>query len=106
VCVQGPVDGGCLVMSDRQCGVDSWPSIACAGCGLICVGANEEQARKVYTCVASRCGETSRLGSRDPVADGITCGPHGGKSKTKSCTVPWLSLKAKNKPRRPWRPSH
>jgi hypothetical protein len=27
---------------------DSWPSIAGAGCGLICVGAGEEQARKVY----------------------------------------------------------
>jgi UDP-N-acetyl-D-mannosaminuronic acid transferase (WecB/TagA/CpsF family) len=25
--------------------------------------------------VASRCGETSRLGSRDLVADGIKCGP-------------------------------
>jgi hypothetical protein len=27
---------------------DSWPSIAGAGCGLICVGAGEERARKVY----------------------------------------------------------
>jgi hypothetical protein len=27
---------------------DSWPSIAGAGCGLICVGAGEECARKVY----------------------------------------------------------
>jgi hypothetical protein len=27
---------------------DSWPSIAGAGCGLICVGAGEEWARKVY----------------------------------------------------------
>jgi hypothetical protein len=41
------------------------------------------------------------------VADGIRSGPHGGKnSKTKSCTVPWLSLKAKTKPGRPWMPSH
>jgi hypothetical protein len=32
-----------------------------------------------------KCGETSKLGSRDPVADWIKCGPHGGKkSKTKS----------------------
>jgi hypothetical protein len=36
------------VMSDRQRGVDCWPSIAGAGCGLICVGASEEWARKVY----------------------------------------------------------
>jgi hypothetical protein len=27
---------------------DSWPSIAGAGCGLICVGAGEKWARKVY----------------------------------------------------------
>jgi hypothetical protein len=27
---------------------DSWPSIAGASCGLICVGAGEEWARKVY----------------------------------------------------------
>jgi hypothetical protein len=27
---------------------DSWPSITGAGCGLICVGAGEEWARKVY----------------------------------------------------------
>jgi hypothetical protein len=27
---------------------DSWPSIAGAGCGLICVGAGEEWARMVY----------------------------------------------------------
>jgi hypothetical protein len=63
-------------------------SIASTGCGLICVGAGEEQVQKIYTCVASRCGETSRLGSNELVADGIKCGPHGGKKgKTKSCTV-------------------
>jgi hypothetical protein len=29
--------------------------------------------------------KTSRLGSRDPVASGVKCGPHGGKnSKMKS----------------------
>jgi hypothetical protein len=27
---------------------DSWPSIAGAGCGLICIGTSEEWARKVY----------------------------------------------------------
>jgi hypothetical protein len=35
----------------------------------------------------ARSGETSRLGSRDPVASGVKCEPHGGKkSKMKSCT--------------------
>jgi hypothetical protein len=35
----------------------------------------------------SRSGETSRLGSRDPVASWVNCRPHGGKkSNTKSWT--------------------
>jgi hypothetical protein len=38
-----------------------------------------------------RSGETSRLHSRDPVASGVKCGPHGGKkSKTKS----WIGASA------------
>jgi hypothetical protein len=41
--------------------------------------------------------KTSRLGSKDPVASGVKCGPHGGmNSKMKSWTVSWLSLKTKN----------
>jgi hypothetical protein len=37
------------VESDWQhCVTDSWPSNAGAGCGLICVGAGEERAQKVY----------------------------------------------------------
>jgi hypothetical protein len=44
--------------------------------------------------------KTSRLGSRDPVASGVMCGPHCGKnSKMKSWTVSWLSLKTKVEPR-------
>jgi hypothetical protein len=40
--------------------------------------------------------KTSRLGSRDPVASGVKCRPHGGKnSETKSWKVSWLSLKTK-----------
>jgi hypothetical protein len=40
--------------------------------------------------------KTSRLGSRDPMASGVKCGPHGGmNSKMKSWTVSWLSLKTK-----------
>jgi hypothetical protein len=40
--------------------------------------------------------KTSRLGSRDPVASGVKCRPHGGKnSETKSWTVSLLSLKIK-----------
>jgi hypothetical protein len=33
---------------DNVVWTDSWPSIAGAGCSLICVGAGEERARKVY----------------------------------------------------------
>jgi hypothetical protein len=34
--------------------------------------------------------KTSRLRSRDPVANGVKCGPHGGmNSKMKLWTVSW-----------------
>jgi hypothetical protein len=36
---------------------NSWLSIAGSGCGLIGVGAGEEQTRKVVAGEASRCGE-------------------------------------------------
>jgi hypothetical protein len=40
--------------------------------------------------------KTSRLRSRDPVASGVKCGPHGGmNSKMNSWMVSWLSLKTK-----------
>jgi hypothetical protein len=40
--------------------------------------------------------KTNRLRSRDLVASGVKCGPHGGmNSKMKSWTVSWLSLKTK-----------
>jgi hypothetical protein len=78
---------------------DSLLSIAGAGCGLSGVGAGEEQVRKVVASEASRCEKTSRLRSRDPVASGVKCGPHGGKNgKMKSWTFPWLSLKTKVEP--------
>jgi hypothetical protein len=43
--------------------------------------------------------KTSRLGSRDPVASGVKCGPHGGKNgKMKSRMVSWFSHKTKVEP--------
>jgi hypothetical protein len=43
--------------------------------------------------------KTSRLRSRDPVASGVKCEPHGGmNNKMKSRTVSWLSLKTKVEP--------
>jgi hypothetical protein len=43
--------------------------------------------------------KTSRLGSRDPVASSVKCGPHGGKNNgTNSWAVSWLSLKTKVEP--------
>jgi hypothetical protein len=43
--------------------------------------------------------KTSRLGSRDPVASGVKCGPHGGKNgKMKSRTVSWLNHKTEVEP--------
>jgi hypothetical protein len=59
------------------------------GCGLVRVVAGEERARKVFNLEGPPGdGETSSLGSRDPVDGGTRCGPHGGKtSKTKSWTI-------------------
>jgi hypothetical protein len=43
--------------------------------------------------------KTSRLRSRDLMASGVKCRPHGGiNSKMKSWTVSWLSLKTKVEP--------
>jgi hypothetical protein len=43
--------------------------------------------------------KTSRLRSRDSVASGVKCGPHGGiNSKMKSWTISCLSLKTKVEP--------
>jgi hypothetical protein len=64
------------------------------GCDLVRVVAGEEQARKVFSLEGPPGdGETSRLGSRDPVDDGTRCGhmvarrarqSHGRSSR---CTV-------------------
>jgi hypothetical protein len=63
----------------------------CAGvdCGLVPVVAGEERARKVFSLEGPPGdGETSRLGSRDPVDGETRCEPHGGEmSKTKSWTI-------------------
>jgi hypothetical protein len=78
---------------------DSWLSIAGAGCGLTGIGAGEEQARKVIAARPPGVDKTNSLSSRDPVASGVKCGPHGGKnSRTKWWTVYWLSLKTKVEP--------
>jgi hypothetical protein len=43
--------------------------------------------------------KTSRLHSRDPVANRVTCGPQGGKNnKMKSWMISWLSLTTKVEP--------
>jgi hypothetical protein len=59
------------------------------GCGLLCVVAGEERARKVFSLEGPQGdGETSRLHSRDPVDSRTRCGPLGGEtSKTKSWTI-------------------
>jgi hypothetical protein len=59
------------------------------GCGLVRVVAGEERVRKVFNLEGPPGdGETSRLGSRDPVDSGTRCRPHGGDtSKTKSWTI-------------------
>jgi hypothetical protein len=77
---------------------DSWLSVAGAGCSLTGVGAGEEQVRRSLL-VRPPGVKTSRLCSRDPVASGVKCGPHGGRNgKMKLWMVSWLILKSKVKP--------
>jgi hypothetical protein len=43
--------------------------------------------------------KTSWIRSRDPVASGVKCGPHGSmNNKMKSWTVSWMSLETKIEP--------
>jgi hypothetical protein len=65
---------------DNVVWADSWLSIVGAVCGLTRVGAGEEQVRKVVVGEASSVEKTSRLRSRDPVASGVKCGPHGSNN--------------------------
>jgi hypothetical protein len=68
---------------------------------VIGVGAGEEQARKIHAGGPLGVERSTRLGSRDPVVDGVKCGLHGGKnSKTRSWILSWFSLKTKVEPRR------
>jgi hypothetical protein len=51
--------------------------------------------------------KTSRLGSRDPVANGVKYGPHGGKNgKMKSRTVFLVEPQNQGRARTSWEPSH
>jgi hypothetical protein len=62
---------------------------ASVGCGLVRVVAGEERVRKVFSLEGPPGdGETSRLGSRDPVDGRTRCRPHSGEtSKAKSSTI-------------------
>jgi hypothetical protein len=64
----------------------SWPSIAGTSCGLICVGAGEEQARKGLASRGIQGVERQvDLARWNQWSNGIKYGPHGGKkSKMKS----------------------
>jgi hypothetical protein len=86
---------------------DSWLSIARASCSLIGVGAGEEQARKVVASEATSVEKTSRLGSRDPVASDVKCGPHSGKnSKMKSVGGFLVEPQNQGRAGTSWGPSH
>jgi hypothetical protein len=75
---------------------DSWLSIAGARCGLTGFGASEKKRERTSPVRPPGVEKTNRLCSRDAVASGFKCGPHGGmNSRMKSWTVSWLSLKTK-----------
>jgi hypothetical protein len=51
--------------------------------------------------------KTSRLRSRDPVASGVKCGPHGSKKgKMKSVDGFLVEPQNKGRARTSWEPSH
>jgi hypothetical protein len=51
--------------------------------------------------------KTSRLGSRDPVASRVKCGPHGGKnSKIKSVDSFLVEPQNQGRAGTSWEPSH
>jgi hypothetical protein len=71
------------------------------------VGAGEEQVRKVVAGEASSVEKTSRLRSRDPVASGVKCGPHGCKnSKMKSVDGFLVEPQNQGQAGTSWEPSH
>jgi hypothetical protein len=73
---------------DNKVWTDSWLSIARAGCGLTGVGPGEDKRKRSLLVRPPGVEKTSRLGSRDPMASGVKCGPHGGKnSEMKSWKV-------------------
>jgi hypothetical protein len=61
---------------DNVVWTDSWPSIAAAGCSLICIGAGEEWVRKVYALRGLRGVERQvglTRGTRWPVGSSAGC---------------------------------
>jgi hypothetical protein len=78
---------------------DSWLCIAGAGSGLTVLVQVKNKRERSLLVRPLGVEKTSRLGSRDPVASGVKCGPRGGKNdKMKSWTISWLSLKTKVEP--------
>jgi hypothetical protein len=75
---------------------DSGLSIAGAGCDLTSLVQVKNKCERSLPMRPPGVEKTSRLGSRDLVANRVKCGPHGGKNgKMKSWMVSWLSLKTK-----------
>jgi hypothetical protein len=88
--VRGPVDGRFWLwwVIDNMGWTDSWPSIASAGCGLICVGQGEEWARKVYALRGLRGVERQvglTRGTRWPV--GLSAGRMVARKARRSCRL-------------------
>jgi hypothetical protein len=75
---------------DNGVWTDSSLSIVGAGCGLTRVGAVKNKRERSLLVRPPGVEKTSRLRSRDLVASGVKCGPHGGlNNKMKSWTVSW-----------------
>jgi hypothetical protein len=95
MCGSRAVDGRFLMwwVIDNVVWTDSWLRRVQVAAWFVLVQVNNDRERSSPVRPPG-VEKTSRLGSRDPVASGAKCGPHGGKnSRTKSWTVSWCSIK-------------
>jgi hypothetical protein len=92
---------------DNVVWTDSWLSNAGAGCGLTRVGAVKNKRERSLPVRHPGVEKTSRLRSRDPMASGVKCGPHGGKNNNMK-SVHGCLVEPQNQGRAgtSWEPSH
>jgi hypothetical protein len=85
---------------------NSWQRITGACSGLIGVGAGKEQARRVQACGPPSVEQTSRLGSRDPVADEVKWAAWWQEQQDEVMDGFLVEPQNQGRAGRTWEPSH